>query len=159
MSSAAATIEFHRADPQRLTDLAILLIGEGFHHRHTSTEIDAPLRLFEVYLRDHAPVGFGRRLAAGIHRVDPCAGFTFHHEAVPERAAEQITSDPDLGEFTSPADELGEPLIPAHALQRALDPARHGRIGAEELVRRVDQLCGGPWRREIERLDALDRAS
>ena len=158
MSNSAATIEFHRADPERLTDLAILLIGEGFHRRHTSSEIDAPLRLFEVYLRDHAPVGFGRRLAALIHRVDPAAGFTVHQEARPERAAEQITSDPELGEFTSPADELGEPLIPAHALQRVLDLARRGRIGAEELVRRVDQLCGGPWRREIERLDAHEHA-
>lgn len=159
MSSSAATIEFHRADPSQLTNLAILLIGEGFHRRHDSAAISAPLRLFEVYLRDHAPVGFGRRLAALMRRVDPHAGFTVHQQACPERAGEQIISDPELGEFTSPAGADGDSLIPAHLLQQALHPARHGRIGPEELVRRIDQLCGGPWRREIERLDAQDRAS
>jgi hypothetical protein len=161
MSTSHAIITFHRADPTRVTELIELLTGEGFRHEFGGDEITTSLELFHTYGQHHAARDICQALPDRIRRINPSSGFTIWSGPNSDYSGEQITCDPDLGDFTSPADENGHPLLPAGDLRRALDAAfaASGTTATQVGLERLDRLIGGPWRRHIAALRTEHRTA
>lgn len=154
MSTAHATITFHRIDPERESTLLAVLRVHGFRFEYVDT-VAAPLRLFRTYgVRDTSTL-ICDTLGTLIRRLDRTAVFTIGQDPNEEFVGQLLVSDPDLGDFSCAADEEGTPLLPITALQRSVDIARSAvsaGVPAAAAFTELDRVTGGPWWRHVDAL-------
>lgn len=154
MSTAHATITFHRIDPERESTLLAALRVHGFRFEYVDT-VTAPLRLFRTYGVRDASTLICDTLGTLIRRLDRTAVFTIGQGPNEEFVGQLLVSDPDLGDFSCAADEEGTPLLAITALQRSVEAARNAvsaGVPAAAAFTELDRLTGGPWWRHVDAL-------
>lgn len=156
MSTAHATITFHRTDPEREATILAALRVHGFRFEYVDS-VTAPLRIFRAYGTRDADTLICDQLGTLMRRLDPSAVFTICQDPNNQFVGQRLTSDPDLGDYCCPADEEGTPLLPVTELRRAVDAARRAvtaGVDAATAFVELDRLAGGPWWRRLDELHA-----
>lgn len=154
MSTAHATITFHRFAPEREAAILAALRVHGFRFEYCDT-VTAPLRLFRTYGVRDADTLICDTLGTLMRRLDRSSVFTICQDPNHEFVGQLLTSDPDLGDFCCAADEEANPLLSVVAMQRATDAARRAVAAGGDAATafgELDRLSGGPWWRRVDEL-------
>lgn len=154
MSTAHATITFHRAHPDRERTILAALRVHGFRFEYIDA-VAAPLRLFRTYGVRDADTLICDQLGTLMRRLDRSAVFTICQDPNNEFVGQMLTSDPDLGDYYCHADEEGTPLVPVTEMRRALAAAQlavGAGVDAATAFTELDRLTGGPWQRRVDEL-------
>ena len=156
MSTAHATITFHRADPDRESTILAALRVHGFRFEYIDA-VTSPLRLFRAYGMRDADTLICDQLGTLVRKLDRSAVFTICQDPNNEFVGQLLVSDPDLGDFHCHADEEGTPLVPATEVRRAAETAHHAitaGVRAPAAFRQLYRLTGSPWWQRIDELRA-----
>lgn len=154
MSTASATITFHRVNPDRESTILAALRVHGFRFEYIDA-VTAPLRLFRAYGVRDADTLICDQLGTLMRRLDRSAVFTICQDPNHEFVGQILTSDPELADYLCHADEEGTALVPVTEMRRAVKAAQlavAAGVDAATAFTELDRLTGGPWRRRIEQL-------
>ena len=160
MSTAHATITFHRADPDREAAILAALRVHGFRFEYIDS-VTAPLRMFRAYGTRDADTMICEQLGTLMRRLDSSAVFTICQDPNNEFVGQMLVSDPDLGDYCCHADEEGTPLLPVTEVRRGVEGARHAvtaGVAAATAFAELDRLTGGPWWRRLAELRTQNTA-